>query len=164
MTWLVAQWGLPRWRFGLVYSTAPRACNDFAFALSRTRERPLFDLRFASRRAEKYVETRRIEDVMKHLQRTVSTWVIVGTLLCSVLSSGCEPLNWFGNNLSANVVVPLGLAGTPGLFNPFGIVQALVNAVLGVSGSSGGSSAYETPAAAAAAADSNSPAVPVLLD
>lgn len=99
---------------------------------------------------------------MRRHQRTISTWAILAVLACSFLSTGCEPLNWFGNNLSLNFVVPLGLGGTPGVFNPFGIVQALVNAALGADESS--NSAYENPAAAPTDTTTYDPAVNVVLD
>ena len=52
-------------------------------------------------------------------------------LACSALCSGCDPASWFGSNMNVNVVMPLGLGGTPGRLNPFGIVQAFVNSMLG---------------------------------
>jgi hypothetical protein len=63
------------------------------------------------------------------------------------LSIGCNPANFFGSNFSLNFVMPLGLAGTPGLLNPFGTVQALVNSLLGLnaSSSSGSGTAYPMP-------------------
>jgi len=65
---------------------------------------------------------------MKRKGRKITTWMVAGILISSTFSAGCEPSGWFGSNFSMNVVVPLGLAGTPGLLNPFGIVQAWVNA------------------------------------
>ncbi len=47
-------------------------------------------------------------------------------------------------NLSINYIVPLGFAGTPGVFNPFGIVQAFVNSWLGTVLPSSGSSSSDS--------------------
>ena len=99
---------------------------------------------------------------MRLHHRTISTWVILAVLFCSILSTGCEPRNWFGSNLSLSLVVPLGLGGTPGVFNPFGIVQAMVNAALGTDDSS--DSAYENPTIAPADPTAYDPAINVVLD
>jgi hypothetical protein len=83
---------------------------------------------------------------MKRLRRNVVALVLTGLLICAPLSSGCEPINWFGPNFSLDLVIPLGLGGTPGLLNPFGIVQALVNALFGATSAGATSSAsYPTP-------------------
>lgn len=84
---------------------------------------------------------------MKSSQRALTVWGLVVVVICSTLATGCTPLNWFGNNLDVNVVIPLGLGGSPGIFNPFGIVQALVNSALGQGGSNN-ATAYENPAGA----------------
>ncbi|MCA9255858.1 MAG: hypothetical protein KDA33_09480 [Phycisphaerales bacterium] len=54
-------------------------------------------------------------------------------LTASLFSTGCDPVDWVGPNLTVYLSVPFGLAGNPGLLNPFGIVQALVNNALGLS-------------------------------
>lgn len=66
----------------------------------------------------------------KRAYRKAVNGAMVALLACSALCSGCEPANWFGN-MNVNVVMPLGLGGTPGRLNPFGIVQAFVNSMLG---------------------------------
>lgn len=67
----------------------------------------------------------------------ITAWIMIALLTCSLVgSTGCE-------NVSVNYILPLGLGGTPGVFNPFGITQAFVNAWLGTvlpSSSSGTSS------------------------
>lgn len=68
--------------------------------------------------------------------------MLAGCIAASALSSGCAIHNWlgiFGPNFSINLVIPLGLNGNPGLLNPFGIIQALVNGTLGLAASNGGS-------------------------
>ena len=77
---------------------------------------------------------------MKLKRRTLSVWALVGLLTFATFSAGCEPAHWFGSGLNVNVVVPMGLGGTPGLLNPFGIVQAFVNSMLGSSSSESSSS------------------------
>jgi len=80
---------------------------------------------------------------------TRTRWTRVGLtsvalLVCLTLSTGCNPINWFSGG-SVNVIVPMGLGGSPGLLNPFGIVQALVNAALGLTASGDEASAYPVP-------------------
>jgi hypothetical protein len=90
---------------------------------------------------------------MKRRQGKITAWTLAGILCCAPLAGGCDPLNWFGPNLTVDVIVPLGMGGSPGLFNPFGIVQAIVNGMLGVSSTgSTDSSAYATPDATASTA------------
>jgi hypothetical protein len=83
---------------------------------------------------------------MKRHTHKLTLCAVAALTVCSTFSTGCEPLNWFGTGFSLNFVVPLGLAGTPGLLNPFGIVQAVVNTALGLTSSGSSSSAYTTPA------------------
>lgn len=71
-------------------------------------------------------------------KRRMLTLVLAATLACSTLSAGCSPVGFFGPNFTLSLVIPLGLSGTPGLFNPFGIVQSLVNSLLGAVAASGG--------------------------
>ncbi len=72
---------------------------------------------------------------------------LVMLLCCTTLWTGCNPASVFGSNFSLSVLIPSGFGGTPGLLNPFGITQAIVNALLGIGGStatddsSGGSGA-----------------------
>ncbi len=96
---------------------------------------------------------------MKRQGRTVSTWVLVAVLTCSMLTAGCEPLGWFGPNFNVYTVIPLGLGGTPGLLNPFGIIQGLVNALLGIDAGGSGNQAYVAPQPSSPA----NPAIPVIL-
>ncbi|MBI5762123.1 MAG: hypothetical protein HZA51_01220 [Planctomycetes bacterium] len=69
----------------------------------------------------------------------ITAWIMIALLSCSLVgSAGCE-------NVNVNYILPLGFGGTPGVFNPFGITQAFVNAWLGAvlpssSSSSSGSS------------------------
>jgi hypothetical protein len=77
-----------------------------------------------------------IEYRLRRYGRRITTWALIGTLACSMLAAGCEPSNFFRSNFGVNIVLPMGLGGTPGLLNPFGIVQAFVNTLLGT-GSSG---------------------------
>ncbi len=60
--------------------------------------------------------------------------LLVGTLTAS---GGCYLLRFFGDNFTLNVVVPLGLGGNAGLYNPFGILTALVTRLVGTAGQSG---------------------------
>lgn len=86
---------------------------------------------------------------MTRLRRNVAAWALAGILLCSPLSGGCDVLSFFGPNFSMDIVIPLGLGGSPGLLNPFGAVQAAVNAMLGLDSSSEeGDTGYSNPAAA----------------
>ena len=75
---------------------------------------------------------------MKRSTRILTIWALAALVACSTFSAGCDPLNSLN---SVNVIVPLGLAGTPGLLNPFGLIQALVNSALGT-----GTGGTETPA------------------
>ena len=45
--------------------------------------------------------------------------------------AGCSLPGWVGPNINISYIIPLGFGGAPGMFNPYGIVQALVNAFLG---------------------------------
>lgn len=73
---------------------------------------------------------------MRRNNRSLTTWMAAILVLCASLSAGCQPVNWFGSNFSLYIALPLGLGGSPGLLNPFGIVQAIVNSLLGVQSSS----------------------------
>jgi len=64
-------------------------------------------------------------------RRLTTVFTLTALLTCATLSTGCNPLNWIGPNLTIGITIPLGLGGNPGIFNPFGIVQALVNSLLG---------------------------------
>ena len=63
-------------------------------------------------------------------KRTRMGLAVAALVICSTFSTGCDPVNSIG---SINLIVPMGLGGSPGYFNPFGITQAIVNAVLGIS-------------------------------
>jgi hypothetical protein len=84
---------------------------------------------------------------MKRSTRKLTIWAMAALVTCSTFSIGCEPLNWFGTGFSLNFVIPLGLGGTPGLLNPFGIVQAIVNSALGVGTSGESTATFPVPAA-----------------
>ncbi|MBN2560966.1 MAG: hypothetical protein JXQ75_08555 [Phycisphaerae bacterium] len=96
--------------------------------------------------------------------RPITAWALVVILVCSSLAVGCEPTNFFRSNLNVNLVVPLGFAGTPGLLNPFGIVQAWINALLGAdaTGDDGGGS--QSPTAAPSPPTSLDPSIGAILN
>jgi len=78
---------------------------------------------------------------MRRPRRPVYAVCAIGLVACALLSSGCILAH---DNVSINLIVPLGFGGSPGIFNPFGIVQALVNSLLGAAlptGMGGGSGA-----------------------
>lgn len=101
---------------------------------------------------------------MNRANRPAAVAAIVAILTCSLLSTGCEPLNWFGSNFALTVVVPVGLGGSPGILNPFGIVQAIVNALLGTGAAGGGAAAPDAnPAAASSPPTAVDPAVIAVL-
>jgi hypothetical protein len=67
----------------------------------------------------------------------------------TVGTAGCDPYSFFSGNANINFVVPVGLGGNPGFYNPFGLTQALVNALIGGSSSSdesGGTSSSSSSA------------------
>ena len=100
---------------------------------------------------------------MKRLRRNITAWTLAGILCCAPFAGGCDPINWIGPNLGLDIIVPLGMGGSPGLFNPFGIVQAIVNGMLG-SNTSGDANAYTTPTAATGStAETFNPAVTTVL-
>jgi hypothetical protein len=99
---------------------------------------------------------------MNRARRPAVVAALVVILTCSLLSIGCEPANWFGSNFGLTVVVPVGLGGSPGVLNPFGIVQALVNALLGAGASTGGVAADQNPAAPSVPAQFDPAIAPVL--
>ncbi len=98
---------------------------------------------------------------MARRRRTNITLVTTALLLCSMFSIGCEPARWAGS-ASVNLIVPMGLAGSPGLLNPFGIVQALVNAALGLGASGGEASSYPVPSVPSPTTPAN-PAIGVIV-
>ncbi len=71
---------------------------------------------------------------MRSMSAKSSKCICILLVVCSTMCMGldCSPTSLLGNNFSLNVVVPMGLGGTPGLLNPFGIVQAWVNSQLSV--------------------------------
>jgi hypothetical protein len=68
---------------------------------------------------------------------------VAAAVLFSPMLVGCDAVGVLGPNFSLNYVLPLGFGGAPGLFNPYGIIQALVNVALGsaLPSDSGGDSA-----------------------
>lgn len=100
---------------------------------------------------------------MRSMPVKSSKCICILLVVCSTMCMGldCSPSRWFGDNFSLNVVVPMGLGGTPGVLNPFGIVQALVNAQLDVDGDSSGS---DSPGASPAPAPTFDPAVTAVLN
>ncbi len=69
---------------------------------------------------------------MKRTRRHMIAWTLLGLLLVSTLATGCDtPPGFLGANVSINLNVPAGLGGSPGFYNPFGIVQTIVNNLLG---------------------------------
>src|SRR5436309_15910896 len=84
----------------------------------------------------------------------IATWTMICLGACSLLSGGCSPSRLFGANFSLSLVIPLGLGGTPGIANPFGIVQALVNSILGTQTVDG------TPSSSPLAGTGTTPTVP----
>lgn len=83
---------------------------------------------------------------MRRTRHRMLRLALAGLIACSTLSGGCFLMR---DNVSINLIIPLGFGGSPGVFNPFGIVQAVVNSLLGLSlsgtGSGGDSSASTTP-------------------
>jgi hypothetical protein len=67
---------------------------------------------------------------MTRNKRTWTGLAAAALVICSTFSTGCDPMNSIG---SINLIVPMGLGGSPGYFNPFGITQAIVNSLLGIS-------------------------------
>jgi len=70
----------------------------------------------------------------------------------ALFATGCD-----ANDLTINYILPLGLAGTPGLLNPFGIVQAFVNSWLGTILPSGSSSSTGSATSGRTSASSPAP-------
>lgn len=98
---------------------------------------------------------------MARTGRTNIALITTALLLCSTFSIGCEPANWVSNG-TLNIIVPMGLAGSPGLLNPFGIVQAIVNAALGVGSSGEAAAAYALPSTPSTTSSAN-PAIGVVV-
>jgi hypothetical protein len=69
---------------------------------------------------------------MTRNKRTWTGLAAAALVICSTFSTGCDLINFFGTGFSVNLIVPMGLGGTPGFLNPFGITQALVNEALGL--------------------------------
>lgn len=71
-------------------------------------------------------------------RKTIGTKLaIVTALVVSPMLAGCDAVGLLGPNFSLNYVLPLGFGGAPGLYNPYGIVQAIVNSLLGTALPSG---------------------------
>lgn len=93
-----------------------------------------------------------------------TSWIVAALLICSTFSIGCNPINWFGSNASYNLIIPMGLGGTPGLLNPFGIVQAMVNAALGIGTTTDeGSASYPIPTSSSSPTTALNPAIGVIV-
>lgn len=76
-----------------------------------------------------------------------TTTLTIATLLLAAAtfgSTGCI----LGGNSNFNIIVPTGFGGNPGFYNPFGLTQALVNALIGGSSSSGDSSSSSSSSSA----------------
>jgi hypothetical protein len=87
---------------------------------------------------------------MKRARRPITIAALLAILLCSTFSTGCNPLGWFGSNFTLTLYIPLGLDGTPGILNPFGIFQALVDQwTTPAQGTTGVAAADQSPTAAA---------------
>lgn len=69
---------------------------------------------------------------MNRNRAIVTKFTAFTLVLSATLATGCEPARWFGPNFTVTNVIPVGLGGSPGILNPFGVVQALVNSLLGV--------------------------------
>ncbi len=59
--------------------------------------------------------------------------------VCVLGSTGCDAAGFFGSNLNLSFIIPTGFGGSPGFYNPFGLTQALVNALIGANTPSGDS-------------------------
>ena len=82
---------------------------------------------------------------------------VAGLLTGALFTAGCD-----GSDINLNFVVPVGLGGTPGLLNPFGITQAFVNAWLNSvlpSGSSSSSSSSTGTTTGSASPNPDDPGV-----
>ncbi len=90
---------------------------------------------------------------MKRNRAFVTKMTALSLVLSATLATGCEPLNWFGSNLTITNIVPVGLGGSPGLLNPFGIVQAFVNSLLGIGSSTTTDTSSSSGGAASAVPD-----------
>ncbi len=98
---------------------------------------------------------------MRRERRLLTTWILIALMFCSTASLGCDLVGLFGSNMSVNMVVPVGLGGSPGLLNPFGIVQAWVNSLIGGGSEDdgdGGTAGSTNPA------QSLDPAIPVIIN
>lgn len=81
---------------------------------------------------------------MKH--RTIKNrfW-IAAAVACLFVSTGCNPLQrLFTSGGTININIPLGLSGNPGFFNPFGLTQALFDAISGANTQAGDNSGGDT--------------------
>jgi hypothetical protein len=75
---------------------------------------------------------------MKQTRRHLTVWTLMALLLVSTLATGCDkPPGFLGANVSINLNVPAGLGGSPGFYNPFGIVQTIIDNLLGSAAATG---------------------------
>ena len=92
---------------------------------------------------------------MRRKNRITTAMVCICVAFCSAFSTGCL----FGENLTITAVIPVGLAGTPGFLNPFGIVQAFVNAALSSILGTGSSTTSSSGSTAATITPSPTPSI-----
>ncbi len=84
---------------------------------------------------------------MRSYRSKMVSVLMVCLMVCSIGATGCEATRFFGSNFSLNLIVPTGFGGNPGFYNPFGLTQALVNALIGGGGGGGAAAPNTVPAA-----------------
>jgi hypothetical protein len=98
---------------------------------------------------------------MRSIRWTAWRLTTAGLLVSAASATGCRLTDLAGPNLNVNLIIPAGFGGNPGAFNPFGITQAIVNAVLGLGGS-GDTSGADTGGSAAPSSAPTSGAIAVI--
>lgn len=73
---------------------------------------------------------------MKRVARIRAVVLVVALLATTTVGSGCRLTNFFSDNFSLSIIIPLGLDGFPGVLNPFGIFTSLFDAIVNPGGSS----------------------------
>ena len=73
---------------------------------------------------------------------------LVGVLLVAPwIGGGCHPVdNYWGQNVNINLTIPLGLTGTPGIFNLFGLLGSLATTTTQTPAAGGTSTIVPPPA------------------
>lgn len=72
---------------------------------------------------------------MRSFRSKMLRFTLACLMLCAIHATGCTgAARFFGSNFSLNLIVPTGFGGNPGFYNPFGLTQALVNALIGGGG------------------------------